>query len=1099
MPSENSHFPFPTNITVVPDTTLVIREDTTIFIGPDGVGSDINGNGTSTQPYGTLKKAWERAGEMLIRGTAILYIRFQSGFYNITNPYTFFPNNLFHPNGDRIIIEGDPAHIKQHYLYLVENYNWDYSKYSHYGHTGNVRLFGRTGSGPGTTFHGFTGSDATRVTDIGRYVAISNPALSSPFLYNDSQNGIYVGRYRTDMPPHDESSLFRRTVDSYADVWYSHGLSHDHALGIVGLATIIGATANPHILSLSFKNSNRDPRVPSFTDSDSGKIRGNINATFTLFGHSANLPPAQQYSPNGYYGANYASGTIDNKYTVYPSQYPANPSVNHITDDPMLLTSYPVILRINRNYTGNDTSTPVTPGISPIRVSGGKIKAIRNLMFVDEMFDGASAGAQNFSFGFSGVHMVNYTGERNTPPCFLLDGSEVGIRHIGIQGFGDRNGAAIVLKNSKLSAYSDWIEYGNTIGNNVTDEHTQGGMSVFARLGSQNNTPVLMINGIRRGIVADNSELSLTVGSATSKGDANTGISPLFSAYHSTDESVWVQTHAGPPLEATNSRCSIGSGIFLNKTQYPSFRLGINLPRFSGLTLSTGNTTGIYSPQKWESLDPWNYGPSFNSVVMYANGVTVGRIVGAYYAGENNPGITFGGNAEFFPAGAGGAAAPSSTINVFFYGVRFGDPSLINSNIDLNGYLTRNEKIELVGFSDNSETTRTSRLVIEGLTIGVTTDNGTTLQLRKITQNSALRGFSFLDVHGAKFSLNSNGTYDSTVILNNSTLTLHKNMIVSGGACGVLATNNSKLQTHRFISSRGFPYSCIMGEFFTDSCLLAEHGSVISVPSLFTRHPDILGLSGRVASVSSEGVGSVVNLDSTSILVGPTRANQGVNYWTGLAGNASPVLRAENVSPISATRSGTVSFGSVATPVSQYSPKVLILSDSAVYIGPTITEECRDTDLFQMYCGFGGRIAPIPESVPTGSIAANSSVEGRVRTIGWSGGNSQAYRLQVCQTDQSKRFYNVSSTGQMYRFWTHPLGSTSSTATANTVFYGLPVMISSVGTEYGASSTIATDAPSSNYSNFVVKPSIGSNRGYSGSFVFFGTNGKGGVFPYQVY
>jgi len=1087
MPAENSHFPFPTNITVVPETTLVIRDDYTIFIGPDGVGNDTIGNGTDTKPYATLKKAWERAGEILIRGNATLYIRFQSGFYNITNPYTFFPNNLFHPNGDRIIIEGDPAHIKQHYLYWVENYNWDYSKYSHYGHTGDVRLFSRSGSGSGSTAHGFTGSDATRVTDIGRYVAISNPALSSPYFYNDSQNGIYAGRYRTDTPPHDDSSYFRRTVDSYADVWYSHGLSHDHALGIVGLATIIGATASPHRLSLSFKNSNRDPRVPSFTDSGGGKIKGNINGIMTLFTHAANLPPAQQYSPSGYYGANYASGTIDNKYTVYPSQYPANPSVNHITDDPMLLTSYPVILRINRNYTGNDTATP---GISPIRVSGGKIKAIRNLMFVDEMFDGASAGAQNFSFGFSGVHMVTYTGERHTPPCFLLDGSEVGIRHIGIQGFGDRGGAAIVLKNSKLSAYSDWIEYGNTIGNNVTDEHTQGRPAVFARLGSQNNTPVLMINGIRRGIVADNSELSLTVGSATSKGDANTGISPFFSGFHSTDESVWVQTHAGPPLEATNSRCSIGSGIFLNKTQYPSFRLGINLPRFSGLTLSTGNTTGIYSPQKWQSLDPWNYGPSFNSVVMYADGVTVGRIVGTYYSGENSSTTTFGSSTEFFPSGAGSAGA----INVYFYGVRFGDPSLINSTANLNTYLSQNKKIELVGFSNDSETTRTtSKLVIEGLTVGVTTDNGTGLQLRKITQNSAISEFSFLNLHGAKFSLNSKGTYDSTVILNNSTLTLHKNMIVSGGACGVLATNNSKLQTHKFISSRGLPYSCIMGEFFTDSCLLAEHGSVISVPSLFTRHPDIIGLSGRVASVSSEGVGSVIDLDSTSILVSPTRASTTVNFWTGLS-----AIRGIAVSPVSATKAGTVSFGSVV-PVSQYSPKVLILSDSAVYADGTITEECKDTGLFQMYCEFGGQIAPL-ETVPTSSIGANSSTSGRVRTIGWSGPNSsQSYRLQVCQTDQSKRFYNVSSTGQMYRFWTHPLGSTSSTATANTVFYGLPVMIDGVGADYGASSTIATDSSSFNYSTYVVKPSIGTNRGYSGSFVFFGPNGKGGVFPYQVY
>jgi len=1102
MVAENSHFPFPTNITVVPETTLVIRDDYTIFIGPDGVGSDTNGDGTDTKPYATLKKAWERAGEILIRGNATLYIRFQRGIYNITNSETFFPINLFHPNGDRIIIEGDPAQIKQQYVYRVQNYSWDYFNYSHYGHTGDVFVWGRTASsGTGTTAHGFTGSLTQSLTDIGRYVAISYPAMSTPDYYQDAQNNILLQRFEA-LDPGWDSAQFTRSFESYADMWYSHGKSHDTPLGIVGLAVIVGATADPNKLSLSFKNSNRDPRVPSFTDSSRGKIGGTLS-NFNLFGIPANLPPAQQYSPNGYYGwtASTPSGV------TYTTSYPTQPvGVPHVTHNPVLLSSYPAVLRINRSYTGSPNI-----GISPIRITGGKIKAIRNIAFVDEQFDGLSAGAQTTTFGFSGLHMANYTGERYTSPCFRLENSEVAIRHIGIHGFGDRaSGSSIHLVNSKLTAFSDWIEYGmNTSGaaTNVQDEHNRqsdtNASVVYARLGSGNNTPVLMVNSIRGAIYAENSQVSLVAGFDRSSHAQPRWASP-FPASSRASEGVWMQTHAGTPIRLIRSHCDISSAIILNRTQYPAFSLRLNLPRFKGITMSTGNTTGIYSAEKWGLSAAWSYGPpspssSFKSVVLYADGVTIGRIIGALNTGETSNN-TFSGS-SFFPAGSGAVGS----INMLYYGVRFGDPSLVNTLPDLQTYLTTNKKIEMIGYSDSAESITTSKLVIEGATIGVTTDNLTGLQLRSITPTSSLVQYdtSSGTLYGARPVLSSTGTNfpgtvinESTILLNNSTITLQKNLVVSGGACGVLAVNKSKLQTLNVANNSNTSYSCIMGEFFTDACLLAKSGSVISVSSLLTRHPDVVGGSGRVASVAADGLGSVVNLGSTCVLVTPTRVPSGATLWTSPSSPSTPALNGSAVSAVSARRHGAVSFGHVRTIQYQRDPKVFILSDGAAYSGTdTINEERRDTNLVQMEAVFGGIIAPFSDTTPTSALGTNGNTFGVLRNIGWSG---PSYKLQVCQTDETKRFYNVSDTGRMYRFWNHPLGVSSSNSTLNTAFYSLPIVLSSNGTSYGESGVIES-GNSTNYTSRISTPCLGTGRGYSGGFVHVGSDNKGGVFPYQIF
>ena len=187
-----SPLPFPSNTAL--ENLKVIAQDTTIYIAPGWTGSagktgsagtwtgqtlgnDSTGDGTVGKPFATLAKAWTEAQKYVITGNATLYVQFQKGIYDLNGGTThdaFFPDNLYHPQGGNIIIQGDPAAVKQKYLWQVANYSWDLSDASHWGHTGDVYLWNTGG-----TAHGFTGEDE------GGYVAISNVSLGSAEYYED--------------------------------------------------------------------------------------------------------------------------------------------------------------------------------------------------------------------------------------------------------------------------------------------------------------------------------------------------------------------------------------------------------------------------------------------------------------------------------------------------------------------------------------------------------------------------------------------------------------------------------------------------------------------------------------------------------------------------------------------------------------------------------------------------------------------------------------------------------------------------------------------------------------------------------------------------
>ena len=434
-----SHFPYPNQYLILPGTTTVITQDTRIYIGPNG--NDTTGDGSETNPYATLAKAWSVANSVVIRGEAILYITFLKGKY-LCNADTFFPETIYHPQANNIIIEGDPRSLTQHYLFSVDDYNWDMSQYITHGHTGTVQLWTRgttlsTGdnnaftdattsgfTGYGTTAHGYTGNGSSRTDDVGSFVSISNPWLAAPVYYYEVQNtilgaryyqlSVHRGYYTTALNPSAPSSNrehSERTHDAYAALWYGHqpaytsAQKHGHHLGILGLARV-RKTSDQGKLGLDFLNMNLDMRAGTFHDSGRGGIK-NVESTDTLHEIAGNLPSNQLYDPVGYYGATYAGGTpaqggrnnvdamqytagldrgSDTRYTAYIINDSIFPGITlsgasrQVTDEALLVTNYTATLLVTNNYTYR----------TPINIIGCSLRAIRNLCFVTQGFAGGT-------------------------------------------------------------------------------------------------------------------------------------------------------------------------------------------------------------------------------------------------------------------------------------------------------------------------------------------------------------------------------------------------------------------------------------------------------------------------------------------------------------------------------------------------------------------------------------------------------------------------------------------------------------------------------------------------------------------------------------
>lgn len=620
-----SSLPFPGNTSL--ENLRVIAADTTIYIAPpnNGLGktgsagawtgitwgNDSTGDGTLAKPYATLKRAWQAAQDYIISGETTLTIQFQKGIYGYTytvsDPTTNpFPDNLYHPQGERIVIQGDPNGIKQRYLYRVSGYGWDMSRWSYYGHTGTVNLWrgqhfgGDTAAsyptGSGNTAHGFTFED-----ELG-FACITNAAMGAENGYKDSLNGVGsgagYGKYRTgDSDGHN-----------WGRAHFNHGLSYEEACGVWGICRIEDARSNAYDLKLQFKNANLDGRIFTYPDHTPGVLRSGLGTGLSYAAINSNYPEPQYSEPNGYYGP--TAGIAANGTSVEPAwettnttvfgnngggvniTYPARAGGEvHITDDPHLFTSYPVVIKV---YTSGSSSVQNKP--IPLVLNSAKIGSIRNMMLVNGDMDatsrtairsGVTLGTAN---GLDTLRYFDAGGLYASAECLVLrNGSEAKIRHLGMMGWGREGFSVVVHDGSKL--YLDpcisKTEYTTT-----SYDSAGGSSSLFSELGRLNNTPSLMCThgggmDVSSGSVVDLSATAL-------KHYANL---PKEISY--TDSTLWMQVTANNALIVTGSGtvATLGPTHVNSVTTLPGlYRLSINLPVLAGGTVYGGSSAGFYHP-----------------------------------------------------------------------------------------------------------------------------------------------------------------------------------------------------------------------------------------------------------------------------------------------------------------------------------------------------------------------------------------------------------------------------------------------------------------------------------------------------------------------
>lgn len=1141
--TQYSHFPYPNQYLVLPETVEALDQDATIYIGPSG--NDTTGDGSETNPYATLSKAWSIAQKKVILGEATLYITFLKGFYYITNETAFFPLNLYHPQGGNIVIQGDTRAVKQSYLYRVNSYNWDMGTWGHSGHTGSIRLWARgstgdltvTGlTGPGTTAHGYTGED------VGLYLAISNPFLSSPLGYYDQQNRIHGHRYGQQYVPHYTLVHNEITRDAYGSLWFGHSprstgvVNHGGQLGILGIAEILGATSDPYNLTVGFRNANFDARANTLLGGACGGVSSigpGVGSPATAYGIANNMPSNLAYDPVGYYGATYGWGTLstdspnagraDFDYMYYTagatpasynaatdaSVYPSPDSGDtHVTDETLLVTNYPVVLccRLD-SYARN----------SPISMKGAKLKALQNLFFLDAATDPPlvprESRTSSYSLLVSGMTQPVF----GCSSFFDIVDSELSIRHIGIQcNRVPSYGAPINLVRSTMRAYDiyDGFVPENPIGAEIpnNDHH-----DVYARLGSMSNTPVLMINSPGgSGIACENSKLNLNLSAFPVEGLYSSGRSERFRFRRRyAQDPVWLQTGQAGIAALRGSRVEIGNAFINSLGQVPWTRISFFLPIWHGMTLHTGISGGVYSDGI--SYGALSYQYNTENQIMYirtptssGEGVTFARIAWkSADAREWTSNKAQFGSATYTKNGSSdpGPSADSGSgwRIVYFEGVAVGlsGSAGFDATDFRKGVPEAGNTFSIVSYRDNALTIKNStRLEIGKDRITMHTPSGTTYIASTTGLGSA--AVHDADVYGGWGipCKQPRTPMQGCVYLVDSELTIAKNLILSGGSHGIFATRNSRINTLSYGESVAYPTAYVMCERQSNGSILIGDSSLARLPNLFIKNPPLLNgslgsqgnaqnasPSSRLASVRVS-TNSRLELAGDTIIVSPTKSAKAV--FSGLsAGNLALLGTSENSSTDvwNFTPAIFVGTNSELSTTGSGSYRHILLTDGSQYPSGSAVSEAKDVGR-HIRAEANSKIGFFFD-VPSSAYGNGVSDLRMWKIVGWSGG--VAYPLQARQTDPTKRFQNriTQTNSPMWRFWNHPYGVTSSTSTPNTTFFSLPILSGTTATvPYGGSVTIATDgvrtnagAVINNYGEYVVKPVFGTD-GVSMEFVF---------------
>ena len=526
------------------DSLKVVSADAVLHVSNSG--NDTSGTGSTAAPFQTLTKALNFAREHLILGNATLTIRLQPGEYTLTENV-----DLYHPQGSNLIIEGDPSAFTQHVIWRVQDYTWSLANFAGGGHTGTISLFnGFTTSG--STFHGFT------TADNGKYFSVVNAAIGSRSGYSTTNGGISAPSSLTTV---------RSSYDPlfWGDRFFNHGYSFEEGNGILGIGRILNANTNPHTVGVQFSNLNYDGRCPAWN------LNGGINSATPLWAGLSNNYPESQYSqPNGYYGSN--GWRVESGGETYP----ARPGGSiHITPDPMIMSTYPVVIRANY---GSNSGT--------LYLKNGSLRGLRNIMFASSntpytLQSGITGATLNYSqsisaFSDNGLpHDVNGT-------ALYFENSTVGIRHIGFNGVG----TAVSCNGSKVIKYTERTS--ETMDEIIPTDAVVGGVARRATHGNLDNAPVICTANCVNGIVAKNSTVDFTDSSGSSR--------EYLTDYR--DASVHISA-LSKPISLFGSQFKATSVVANSHSMIPSFKMDIFTPVFRGGTgdtfLSRAGSTAFWS------------------------------------------------------------------------------------------------------------------------------------------------------------------------------------------------------------------------------------------------------------------------------------------------------------------------------------------------------------------------------------------------------------------------------------------------------------------------------------------------------------------------
>ena len=721
-----------------------VAEDTVIYVSPNG--NDSLGDGTLSNPYKTFAHAMFKAREYTIIGNNTLTVRLLRGEYTLSDSV-----DLYHPQGSNLIIEGDPAEFKQRLVHSVKNYTWSVDNFSGGGHGLTLGLWDGTTIGTPTQ-HGFSS------VDNGTYFTITNAALGSRSVFNATGIAVNTNNY---------------TDTFFGDRFFNHGYSYEYSNAILGIGRVNRANSSTTEIQAWTHNLGYDGRCPAWHEN--GGLNNNLS-----WGNVPNNYPETQYStPNGYYGLE--SWRSNNNVA-----YPVKGAQAHITNDPIMLSTYPVVLRAS--YT-NNTGT--------LYLKNGNLKAIRNILFLGDTppfvpANGSTAGATaNISMSISAFskqtdsyqNRVNRTIYESDGTGLYLENATVGIRHLGFSGVG----IAVACYGSKISKYSE-----DTISNVSSTSHTIRN-AVFGEL---DNSPILCASKCQYGMVAKNSQVNFSDSSG------------LLNQYRSDRRECGVHISArqkgivlfNTDMDATSMWVEMSSLV-------PNFKLDVTVPVFPGTTIDGSQEVAFIRHANSSSF--WNAYPRAELFIQpsgeaeqrigYINYVSSSTLAYPQYGNPANiTGVT--------TSAASVIASPTNYSGYRIHGLLTAPAGLsyMRSEDLWSGVCAgAGGTLTMRFYSNNSGTVKTSEYSIGKTSLRLSGKNGQQFGLNNLQQGSDSRhlfGAAFVwdyKTHGSPDTYG--GQYSDHIAAgvhldDGSKLTIEKILTVNNGGCpAVYVTNQSTL------------------------------------------------------------------------------------------------------------------------------------------------------------------------------------------------------------------------------------------------------------------------------------------------------------------